>query len=98
MLEIRETPDFTEWMEGLTDRMARTKIVSRIERLANGNPGDVAPVGEGVSELRIHSGPGYRVYYQQRGKVLILLLCGGDKSSQDRDVKHAKVLASEYED
>lgn len=98
MLEIRETPNFTEWMEVLSDRTARTKIVSRIERLAKGNPGDVAPVGEGVSELRIHSGPGYRVYYQQRGKVLILLLCGGDKSTQDRDIRRAKELASEYED
>ncbi|MEQ1712507.1 MAG: type II toxin-antitoxin system RelE/ParE family toxin [Hyphomicrobium sp.] len=98
MLEIRQTPDFAEWMKGLADHKGKAKIASRIERLAHGNPGDVAPVGEGVSELRIHSGPGYRVYFQQRGKVLILLLCGGDKSTQDRDIKNAKLLASEYED
>lgn len=98
MLEIRETPDFTAWMEGLTDHKGRAKIASRIVRLASGNPGDVAPVGEGVSELRIHFGPGYRVYFKQRGKVLILLLCGADKSTQDRDIKRAKQIATDYED
>ena len=71
------------------------KIVNRIERLALGNPGDVKPVGEGVSEMRIPYGPGYRVYFKQTGKQIILLLCGGDKSSQDKDISRAKQLAAE---
>ena len=78
--------------------MAKAKILVRIERLAKGNPGDVQPVGEGISELRIHHGAGYRVYYTQRGEQLIVLLCGGDKDSQDRDIANAKKLASELEE
>ena len=70
----------------------------RLQRLANGNAGDVAPVGEGISELRIHYGPGYRIYFQQRGDILILLLCGGDKSTQDRDIKTAKQIADQWPD
>ena len=73
-----------------------TRIAARLDRLASGNPGDAQPVGDGVSELRINYGPGYRVYFIQRGPVLIILLCGGDKSSQDRDIKQAKVLAEQW--
>jgi putative addiction module killer protein len=98
MIEIRRTPEFLDFLAGLRDVRARTMIVSRLDRLSQGNPGDVAPVGEGVSELRLHYGPGYRVYYVRRGEVLIVVLCGGDKSSQDRDVKRAKELARNLEE
>lgn len=95
MIEIRETVAFSEWLQALKDARAKARIAARTQRLAFGNPGDVRPVGEGVSELRIDYGPGYRVYYMQRGKVLIILLCGGDKSSQERDIKVALKLAKE---
>jgi putative addiction module killer protein len=85
-------------MAALRDHRARAKIAARIDRLALGNPGDVAPVGEGVSELRIHYGPGYRVYFIKRGQTLIILLCGGDKSTQTKDIKAAKILAAKFED
>ncbi|PPD31290.1 MAG: addiction module antitoxin RelB [Hyphomicrobium sp.] len=98
MLEIRQTDAFAEWLAGLTDARSKAKVLSRIERLADGNPGDVEPVGDGVSEMRVHHGPGYRVYFQQRGRDLVLLLAGGDKSSQKRDIVKAKKLAREYED
>ncbi len=97
MIEIRETVTFSSWLRALRDSQARAKIAARVRRLAFGNPGDVRPVGEGVSEMRIHHGPGYRVYYIQRGAVLIILLCGGDKSTQDRDIAAAKRLAKETE-
>lgn len=97
MFEIRRTDEFTAWLNGLTDLRAKARVFMRIDRLADGNPGDVAPVGEGVSELRIHYGPGYRVYYQQRGETIVLLLCGGDKGSQKRDIKEAKKLAKDHE-
>ena len=84
-------------MRGLRDPKARARIASRIDRLANDNPGDVKPVGEDVSEMRIDYGPGYRIYFVRRDKALYLLLCGGDKSSQDRDIKAAKKLAKELE-
>ncbi len=77
---------------------AKAKIIQRIDRLELGNPGDVAPVGEGVSEMRIHYGPGYRVYIKQRGEEIVVLLCGGDKSTQDTDIALAKKLARELED
>jgi putative addiction module killer protein len=93
--EIRETGRFSKWLEELKDSRAKARIAARTQRLAFGNPGDVRPVGGGVSELRIDFGPGYRVYYLQRGKVLIILLCGGDKSSQDKDIKLALRLAKE---
>ncbi|HHG6032645.1 TPA: type II toxin-antitoxin system RelE/ParE family toxin, partial [Pseudomonas aeruginosa] len=80
----------------LKDRRAKAVIAARIFRLANGLPGDVSPVGQGVSELRIHYGPGYRVYFQQRGTEIVILLCGGDKSSQARDIEMAKRLANEW--
>jgi putative addiction module killer protein len=98
MTDVRQTAEFAEWLRALTDIRAKAKIAARIDRLALGNPGDVAPVGEGVSELRIHYGPGYRVYFVQRGRALVILLCGGDKSSQAGDIKTAKQLASELED
>lgn len=95
MIEIRQTEMYTEWFNGLRDRQARTRIDIRIRRLSLGNPGDVKPVGEGVSELRIDHGPGYRVYFVQRGQTLIVLLAGGDKRTQDRDIKLAIELARE---
>ena len=98
MLEVRQTAAFSKWMTGLRDRRARAKIAARIDRLAFDNAGDVAPVGEGVSELRIHHGPGYRVYFVRRGRTLIVLLCGGDNSTQAKDIKTAKVLAARLED
>lgn len=97
VIEIRETTTFHDWLRALRDTQARARIAARTRRLAFGNPGDVRPVGEGVSELRIHYGPGYRVYFVQRGALLILLLCGGDKSTQDRDIETAKRLAKETE-
>lgn len=98
MTEVRQTAEFAEWLRGLADIRVKAKIAARIDRLALGNPGDVAPVGEGVSDLRIHYGPGYRVYFVQRGRALVILLCGGDKSSQAGDIKTAKQLAGELED
>jgi putative addiction module killer protein len=98
MTEVRQTEVFSKWLGDLADIRAKAKIAARIDRLAQGNPGDVAPVGEGVSEMRIHHGPGYRVYYVQRGRSLVILLCGGDKSSQASDIRRAKQLASALED
>ncbi|MDZ4064783.1 MAG: type II toxin-antitoxin system RelE/ParE family toxin, partial [Coriobacteriia bacterium] len=90
MIEIQETDEYQRWFEGLRDRAARFRIGARIRRVALGNLGDVKPVGEGVSELRIPYGPGYRVYLAQRGDSLVILLAGGDKSSQPRDIERAK--------
>jgi putative addiction module killer protein len=96
MVEIRQTREFTDWLSGLRDVRGKAEVARRIRRLALGNPGDVKPVGEGISELRIAYGPGFRVYFVQRGPVLVILLCGGDKGSQDRDIRKAKDLAKEY--
>jgi putative addiction module killer protein len=93
MIEIRKTEVFAVWLDGLRDIHARARVQARIERLAAGNPGDVKPVGGGVSELRIDYGPGYRVYFRKRGRELIILLAGGDKSSQASDIKMALRLA-----
>ena len=93
MVEIRKTDLFAQWLDNLNDIRARARIQARIERLAAGNPGDVEPVGEGVSELRINYGPGYRVYFKRRGQELIILLAGGDKSTQPKDIKTALRLA-----
>lgn len=96
MFELKQTETFRKWRTGLKDERAKALIASRLDRLAFGHAGDVEPVGEGISELRIHYGPGYRVYFQKRGTTLIVLLCGGDKSTQARDIKTAKRLAGEW--
>jgi len=99
MIEVRETATFSEWLSSLRDVRAKAEVARRVRRLALGNPGDVKPVGEGVSELRIHYGPGYRVYYVRRGFSLIVLLCGGlcggDKGAQAKDIALALKLAKE---
>jgi len=92
-MDVIKTDFYTKWIDGLRDIKARARILVRIERLAAGNPGDVKPVGEGVSELRINAGPGYRVYYKQQRRELIILLAGGDKSSQTKDINTALKLA-----
>jgi putative addiction module killer protein len=93
MIEVRTTDVFAHWLDDLRDLQARARVQVRIERLAAGNPGDVEPVGEGVSELRINYGPGYRVYFKKLGRELIILLAGGDKSTQAKDIKAALRLA-----
>ena len=93
MFEVRQTGDFSRWFERLRDRHTRARVLIRIRRLSLGDPGDVAPVGQGVSELRIDCGPGYRVYYKQRGKILVVLLAGGDERTQQRDIERAKEVA-----
>ena len=93
MVEIRKTDHFIQWLDDLADIRARARVQARIERLAAGNPGDVGSVGEGVSELRINYGPGYRVYFKKRGRELIILLAGGSKSTQAKDIKAALRLA-----
>jgi len=98
MLEVRETAAYAKWFSDLRDRTAKARIDIRIRRLSLGNPGDVKAVGDGVSELRIDHGPGYRVYFIRKADVFIVLLAGGDKSSQDRDIRNAKALAAEFED
>ena len=98
MFEIQKTDEFDGWLSGLADQKAQAKIASRIERLGLGNPGDVKPVGEGVSEMRIDYGPGYCVYFVRHGQALCILLCGGDKATQDRDITIAKRLAAELEE
>ena len=97
MIELIRSGIFDTWLSGLRDRRAVARIAARLDRLAAGNPGDVEPVGDGVSELRINYGPGYRVYFIQRGPVLVILLCGGDKSTQSKDIKQARVLAAKWE-
>lgn len=93
MIEIRETQEFSTWLESLRDAHARTRVQARILRLRYGNPGDVRPVGEGVSEMRIDYGPGYRVYFVKRGALLVILLAGGAKPTQDKDIRTALKLA-----
>jgi putative addiction module killer protein len=95
MIEVRQTERFADWLAGLRDTHARARIAVRLRRLELGNFGDVRPVGEGVSELRVHYGPGYRVYFVQQGTEIAVLLCGGDKSSQERDIELAKQVAKE---
>jgi putative addiction module killer protein len=93
MLQLRKTAEFSCWIDGLADLRARARIQARIERLAAGNAGDAAPVGEGVSELRVDIGPGYRVYYKRSGRSVVVLLAGGDKSTQRADIRLALRLA-----
>ncbi|MBE4856423.1 MULTISPECIES: type II toxin-antitoxin system RelE/ParE family toxin [Enterobacter] len=97
MKEIVQTESFRRWEQNLKDRRARTIIASRLFRLANGLQGDSRPVGEGISELRIHFGPGYRIYFKSQGNCIIVLLCGGDKSSQQKDILMAKMLSKMVE-
>jgi putative addiction module killer protein len=94
MMEIIKTDTFDQWLSGLRDFRAQARITARLDRLAEGNPGDVKPVGDGVSEMRIDYGPGYRVYFMRHGSVVIVLLCGGDKRTQASDIKESKRLAS----
>jgi putative addiction module killer protein len=93
MIEIRSTEQYSKWYRKLRDRQAQSRILIRLRRLSLGNFGDAAPVGEGVSELRIHYGPGYRVYFVRRGERIVILLGGGEKSTQDKDIAAAKALA-----
>lgn len=95
MIEVRQTDEYSDWFARLRDRNAKVRIDIRVRRLSLGNPGDVKPVGEGVSELRIDYGPGYRVYFAQQGGTLIVLLAGGDKSTQERAINIARKLARE---
>jgi putative addiction module killer protein len=96
MIEFKQTETFRKWRRRLRDERVRALIASRLDRLAFGNPGDVKPVGQGISELRIDYGPGYRVYFLRRGNEIIILLCGGDKSTQATDIKTAKRLAEDW--
>ncbi|UYO50552.1 type II toxin-antitoxin system RelE/ParE family toxin [Rhodopseudomonas palustris] len=98
MIDVRETVDFTNWLAALSDLRARLQIVRRIDRIAAGNFGDAKSVGGAVKELRIDYGPGYRVYYTQRGDTVVILLCGGDKRTQSKDIRKAKEIAEALED
>jgi putative addiction module killer protein len=98
MIQVLKTSVFDTWLSHLRDRQAVARITARIDRLALGNPGDVKPVGAGVSEMRIDFGSGYRVYYQQRGSLVLLLLSGGDKCTQDADIKRAIGLAKHWQE
>ena len=97
MIEVRQTDRFKAWLSGLRDERARARILKRLDRAGQGNLGDVAPVGGGISEMRIFYGPGYRVYFVQRGQQLIVLLCGGDKSTQGADIEEARAMAKELD-
>jgi putative addiction module killer protein len=96
--EIRRSSEFIQWLKRLRDSHARERIYKRIQRLAEGNPGDVKPIGDGCSEMRIDYGPGYRVYFKDTGKEIIVLLCGGDKRTQETDIENAKKIARLYEE
>ena len=98
MIEVRQTGIFSSWLRKLRDDKARFRIIARLRRLSLGNFGDAKPVGDGVSELGIDYGPGYRVYFQQRGNLLVLLLAGGTKATQENDIAKAKKLAGEWVD
>ena len=98
MFEIRQTAVFASWLTGLRDERAKARIAERLHRFGAGNPGDIKSVGDGVTEMRIDYGPGYRVYYTRRGSVVVILLCGGDKRGQQRDIRRAKTLAAEIEE
>ncbi len=98
MIELIKTDLFDRWLVGLRDRQARARIEARIRRLSLGNPGNVKPVGEGLSEMRIDHGPGYRVYFMRRDPLVVVLLCGCDKSSQDLDIALAKTIAAQWKE
>jgi putative addiction module killer protein len=95
-MKVRESSVYQKWIKNLGDERAKYRVNARIERLKQGNPGDVKPVGEGISEMRIDYGPGYRVYYKDTGKEIIILLCGGDKTTQDGDIKQAQKIAAAW--
>jgi len=97
MTTLKRTDEFDRWLKGLTDAIGKGKIVTRVQRMEAGNPGDVAPVGEGISEMRIHSGPGYRVYFKQQGETATILY-GGDKDTQQADIAKAKNILSNLEE
>ena len=96
MITLKQTETFRKWFAKLRDERAATAITARLDQLAFGHAGDVRPVGKGISELRIHYGPGYRVYFRQHGSTIIVLLCGGDKGSQQRDIRTAHDLANQW--
>jgi putative addiction module killer protein len=96
-IKVLKSEAFGRWVDGLRDRRAAARIAIRVDRLAAGNPGDVKPVGDGISEMRINYGPGYRVYFQRSGDIVAILLCGGDKSTQQRDIENAKRIAKEWQ-
>ena len=98
MIEVRQTEVFANWFANLRDRKAKARVQVRIDRMEVGNFGDVAPVSQGISEMRIAYGPGYRVYFVQKGPIIVILLCGGDKSSQSSDIIKAKAIANQLED
>lgn len=98
MIEIVQSATFHNWLVSLKDQQARMRIIARLDRIALGNFGDAQPVGGGLTELRIHYGPGYRLYCMQRGMRLVVILCGGDKSSQSRDIEQAKLIAQDWRD
>ena len=92
MISFLRTTEFDAWLKALRDPIAKARVLARIRSAEAGNPGDCSPVGEGISEMRIHVGPGYRLYYCRRGELTCLLLCAGDKSSQEKDIRTAKAL------
>ena len=98
MIQILQTEAYAKWFSGLRDRVARARIDIRIRRLSLGNSGDAKPVGDGVSELRANPGPGYQIYFIQRGEVVIVLLAGGDKSSQEKDIRNAQALTKDLKE
>jgi putative addiction module killer protein len=98
VVEVVQSATFAKWLRKLADRQARSKILIRVTRLAANNPGDVKPVGQGISEMRIDYGPGYRIYFMQRGPVVIVLLSGGTKSTQQTDIKRAIEIAKSWKD
>lgn len=98
MVEIIKSDTFDRWLRKLRDSQAKARVEMRIRRLSLGNAGDVQPIGEGLSEMRIDYGPGYRVYYLQQSKVLVLLLCGGDKRTQQKDIVKAREIATQWKD
>lgn len=95
-MEIIRSASFDKWLRGVRDKQAKARVLARVRRLGLGNPGDVRPIGQGLSELRIAYGPGYRVYYLQHGSIIIVLLCGGDKSTQSADIAKAKTVAKAW--
>jgi len=98
VIEVHQTDEFRAWIHNLRDDKAVTRIAARIRRLEQGNPGDAKSLGSGLLEMRVNYGPGYRVYYVRRGAVIVVLLCGGDKRTQQRDIKRAQALAAELEE